>query len=376
MNIGINTRLLLPNKLEGIGWFTYEVVKRISINHPEHTFFLFFDRPYDKEFVFSDNCVPVILHPQARHPILFKIWFDWSIPKALKKHKIDLFFSPDGFLSLRTTIPQIPVIHDLNFEHIPEDLPSKHTKYYKKYMPLFAKKAAKIITVSEFSKRDISETYGISESKIKVAYNGASDKFKPLDDETLKHQIRSEYTNGNDYLVYVGALHKRKNISRMLKAFDLYKEQSGSALKLLIVGEKLFKSPDIDQTYQSLKHKSDVIFTGRIEQDKLVKVVASAKGMVYISYFEGFGIPVLEALKCGIPVLTSNVTSLPEVGGDVVVYCDPLDINSIISGFKMLSDLEQNKNLLIQQSNKFSWDRTADLVWQVIDENLSRQSGL
>lgn len=371
MNIGINTRLLLPNKLEGIGWFTYEVVKRITTNHPEHDFYLFFDRAYDQRFVFGKNCHPIVLHPQARHPILYKIWFNYSIPKALKRHQIDLFFSPDGFLSLRTDTPQIPVIHDLNFEHIPEDLPSKHTKYYKKYMPLYAKKAKEIITVSNFSKEDIASTYTIDPSKIHVAHNGASEIFKPLM-SSEKSDFLKNTSYGENYFVYVGALHKRKNISRMMQAFDQFKEATKSDFKLVIVGEKLFKSDDIEQAYAQLKYQSDIIFTGRLDQQTLAKTVASSKGMVYISYFEGFGIPVLEALQSGVPVLTANKTSLPEVGGDAAIYCDPFDVSSIMEGMVKLAEGEFDSKLLLEQAALFSWDQTARKVWGVINENLPK----
>src|SRR6056300_399785 len=113
MRIAINTRFLLKGKMEGFGWFTYETVKRMVMDHPEHTFIFFFDRPYDSHYVFAKNVIPIVLRPPARHPILFKIWFNYSITRALKKHKADVFFSPDGYLSLRTTVPQIGVIHDL-----------------------------------------------------------------------------------------------------------------------------------------------------------------------------------------------------------------------------------------------------------------------
>lgn len=368
MNIGINTRLLLPNNLEGIGWFTYEVVKRITQAHPEHQFYLFFDRKFDPKFNFGDNCHPVVLHPQARHPILYKIWFNYSIPKAIKKHKIDLFFSPDGFLSLKTNIPQIPVIHDLNFEHIPEDLPSKHTNYYKQYMPQYARVAKSIITVSAYSKKDISETYNIPLDRIHVAYNGASEAFQPISNEDAQKQ-REIYTNRKPYFVYVGALHKRKNIARMLTAFDQFISETKSDLNLVIIGERLFKSPDIDDAFEKMRNQSKVKFTGRLEQTELAKVVAASSGMVYISYFEGFGIPVLEALQCGVPVLTSNKTSLPEVGGDVALYCDPFDLESIKNGMVELSKSTTSSEELLQQASKFSWDITAEKVWEIISKS-------
>ena len=132
MNIAINTRLLLHNRLEGIGWFTYETLKIITRSHPEHHFIFLFDRPFHEEFIFSDNITPVVLFPQSRHPFLWYWWFEFSVPAALKKHRADIFLSPDGYLSLCAKTPSLPVIHDLNFEHYPEDLPWVVRRYQTK----------------------------------------------------------------------------------------------------------------------------------------------------------------------------------------------------------------------------------------------------
>ena len=123
MKIAVNTRLLLPDKLEGIGWVAFETLKRITRAHPEHEFYFIFDRKWDDMFIFSDNVTPVAVSPQARHPFLYYLWFEWSVPHILKKVKADLFLSPDAYLSLRTEVKSIAVFHDLNFEHYPNDLP-------------------------------------------------------------------------------------------------------------------------------------------------------------------------------------------------------------------------------------------------------------
>jgi len=119
MRIAINTRFLLKDKLEGIGWYTYEISKWLVEKHPEHEFIFFFDRPFDKSFIFGKNVTPVVLSPPARHPVLWYLWFEFVIPKALKKYKADLFFSPDGYLSLKTKVKTITVIHDIASFHFP-----------------------------------------------------------------------------------------------------------------------------------------------------------------------------------------------------------------------------------------------------------------
>ena len=374
MRIAINTRFLLPHKMEGFGWFTYEVVKRIVQQHPEHEFFFFFDRKFDSKFIFSDNVTPIVLHPQARHPILFKIWFNYSVTKALKKHNIDLFFSPDGYLSLKTNVKQIGVIHDLNFEHYPEDLPKSPRNYLTKYFQKFANKANKIITVSEFSKQDIVEQYNIEPNKIVVARNGGNEDFKPL--KVLeKNEIKKQFTVGENYFVYVGALHARKNTTRLFEAFNQFKKMSNSDLKLLIVGEKLWKSGDSNTFFNQLEFKDDIIFTGHLKIDLLTKIVGSAMGLVLVSYFEGFGIPLVEAMRCGTPIITSNQTALPEVAGDCGLLVNPFDVNEIANA---MYTLESDKKLQIELSKKglersklFSWDKSASIIWTEIENLLT-----
>lgn len=374
MRIAINTRFLLKSKMEGFGWFTYETVKRIVINHPEHDFFFFFDRPFDPKFIFAKNVTPVVLYPPARHPILFKIWFNHSVTKALKKYAIDLFFSPDGFLSLKTTIPQIGVIHDLNFEHFPADIPKAPRKYLQKYFPLFAQKATALLTVSEFSKQDLIQTYSIASDKITVAYNGASDLFKPISAQA-QQQIREKYTNGSAYFLYVGALHARKNIIRLFQAYDQFKTEHKSETKLLIVGTPLWKNEHFNTTYQQLRHKKDIIFAGHLALDELTKVTASAKALTFVSYFEGFGIPLIEAMKCETPIISGNKTALPEVAGDAALLVNPYDINAISVALKeMDTDEALRKKLIkkgVERSKKFNWDLTAETIWKVIANALN-----
>lgn len=136
MKIAVNTRLLLKGKMEGIAVHAYHVLKRITKAHPEHQFLFLFDRPYSEEFIFSDNITPIALMPQARHPFLFYLWFEFSVGRVLNQSKPALFYSPDGFLSLRADTPSIPVLHDINYEHYPEDLPKVALWYYKKFIAL------------------------------------------------------------------------------------------------------------------------------------------------------------------------------------------------------------------------------------------------
>jgi glycosyltransferase involved in cell wall biosynthesis len=168
MRIAVNTRLLLKDKLEGIGWFSFETLKRIAQNHPEHTFYYIFDRKYDTTFITSQNIVPIVAGLPTRHPFLWFLWMEFTIPRILKKINADIFVSPDGFLSLRSKVPQVTVIHDINFHHNPHQLPYWVRKYNNYFFKRFAHKAKHLGTVSEYSKKDIAETYKIDPKKIGV----------------------------------------------------------------------------------------------------------------------------------------------------------------------------------------------------------------
>ena len=373
MKIAVNTRLLVKNKLEGIGWFTYETLKRITTQHPEHEFYFIFDRKYSDDFIFSDNITPIELFPQARHPFLYYLWFEHSIPRLLKKLKPDLFLSPDGYLSLKSKIKSLVVFHDLNFEHYPEDIPWLERKNYKYFFPRYAKKADRIATVSEYSKQDIVEQYKVLPDKIDVVYNGANESFVPVS-ESEKIETKQEFSKGASYFVYIGSLNPRKNLINLFKAFDKYKSENPSPVKLLIVGEKMWSTSEIDEVLDKMKFKDEVIFTGRLKVDKLHKVLASALALTYVSYFEGFGIPIVEAFRCDVPVITSNVTSMPEISGDAALFVDPFSTDSIAGAMKQMVENEELRNELIvkgrQRRKEFTWQKSADNLWRAIEKTV------
>lgn len=366
MIIAVNTRLLLSGKLEGIGWFTMETLSRITKNHPEHQFLFIFDRPYSPEFIFSDNITPVVVFPPTRHPVLWIIWFEMQIPRILKKYKVDLFFSPDGYLSLQSKVKQLAAIHDINFAHRPKDLPWLKARYYNYFFPRFARKARRIVTVSSYSKEDIHKMYHIENDKIDVVYNGINTLYQPVS-EKEKETTRKNYSQGKDYFLFIGSLHPRKNIVGLLKAFDAFRQAVESEVKLLIVGGSMFKTGEIEQTYTRMRYKNEVIFTGRVSSEALHQLLGAAMALTFVPFFEGFGIPVIEAMSAGVPVICSNTTSLPEVGGQAVLYVDPHDVDQIKEGMVKIYRDGQYRQSLIEsgflQKEKFSWDKTARLVW-------------
>ena len=307
--------------------------------------------------------------PPARHPVLWHVWFEISLPKVLKKIGPDLFLSPDGFLSLSSSVRSLPVIHDLNFVHNPQDLAKSHAWFYNRYFERYAQKAARIATVSEFSKLDISKLYKIPENRIDVVYNGVSERFKPIDDAE-KNQVRAKWSDGIPYFIFVGSIHQRKNIERMLAAYDGFRGKTDRSFRFILAGNRKWWTSTMQQTLDRMKFKDEVIFTGRVSDEDLNQLVGSAFANIYVSTFEGFGIPIIEAFQSGVPVITSNVTSMPEVAGDAALLVDPFDVNSIENAMIELSNDSELCTQLIRkgytQASRFTWDRTANLLWESI----------
>jgi glycosyltransferase involved in cell wall biosynthesis len=288
----------------------------------------------------------------------------------LKKHKIDVFWSPDGLCSLLTSVPQIITIHDINFEHYPKDVPQIARLYFQFFFPKFARKAKHILTVSNYSKEDISKTYSISEQKISVVYNAPNSRYNQITEEE-KLAIKKIFSADCNYFLFVGSIHPRKNIQRLIEGFALAKKDLGD-FKLVIVGGVMWKEKFLAIPKEIEK---DVIFLGHLSLENLTKVTASAFALTYVPYFEGFGIPLVEAMKCGVPILAAEATCLPEVAGDAAIYCDAFDINSISKG---MIELFENKNLReelsqkgLKRSQKFSWNQSAEQVWTCLEEILT-----
>ncbi len=370
MNIAVNTRFLIKNKLEGIGWFTYETLKRITRAHPEHQFHFFFDRPYDEEFIFSSNVTPHTIHPPARHPLLWYWWFEKGVPAALKKVNADLFLSTDGFLSLSAKTKQVLVIHDLAYRHYPHHVNQSALIYYKYFTPKYVARASRIVTVSEYSKNDILQAFHYPAGKIDVIGNGVHEFFKPMPDKE-KEKIKQRYTKGAPYFIYAGAIHPRKNVDTLFQAFDKLKEEHDLPHKLVIAGRFAWKTSSIKSIYDKLKHKEDIIFTGHLGRKELANITAASFAMVYISLFEGFGIPLIEAMQCSVPCVTSNSSSLPEVcGNGGLLVQNPRDLNEVKQAMlQLVNDSQLYNQLQIQaplQAAKYTWEKSASGLWRSV----------
>lgn len=368
LKIAVNCWVLRNKDLDGIGHFTVNVISRIIRSHPEVDFLIMCDRNFTENYFDFVNVKKYKVFPSRRHPLLYLIWMEFVVSFFLKKHKPDLFISSDGFLSLLSDYRQLPVIHDLNFVHYPQDLKLKNRLYYNFFFKRFAKKAKRIATVSAYSKMDIIKQYHIPAEKIDTVFNGINKGFYVLSEEE-KMAARKKYSDGRPYFFFVGSVHPRKNLTRLLNAFGEFKKHTGSDFKLVIAGAMLWGTSEILKAWRESAFENDIYFTGRLTDQDLSQALGAAYALTFIPVFEGFGIPIIEAFEAGVPALVSNVTSLPEVAGDAAVYVNPFDVDSITNG---MTELYENKNNICNklvekgfvQKQNFSWDKTAILLWQ------------
>lgn len=377
--MAINTRLVIPGKLDGIGWFTLETVQRITADHPEHQFHLLFDRRPPLALFPTSNVQCHWLLPPARRPFLQDLWFDHAVARFLKRNDVDLFISPDGFHSARSSVPQLVVQHDLNFEHHPEWLPQRVARHYLSRFPMAAEKAIRMATVSTFSAEDIHKRYGIPRNRIDVVYNGAGLAYRQvplgLDALSRKAAVRNKFTKGQPYFVFIGTQHPRKNVEGLLAAFRQYREDGGQ-WDLLLVGTALWRKrrfdsrravADLPQSLSSHVHQSDWL-----PQSELAQVLSAAGGLVFIPWFEGFGIPIVEAFAAGTPVIHSNRTSVPEVAGDAGIEVDPGDEQAVARAMRRLEREPALGKALVEKgkvrAELFTWSRTAQLLWDSISK--------
>ena len=292
-----------------------------------------------------------------------------GLPMILRMHKIDIF-QCQYMGPLFTRCPYVVTIHDIIHEKYPEFYPRNLGILMKLFYPFSAKRAKKILTVSEYSKKEIRDIFKIPESKIEVIPNGVSNDFTVLNDIGKINEIKSKYNIDKEYILFVGRLEPRKNIKGLIEAYTLLKNRYNISQQLVIVGmiDALF--PDFDIRLSGIE--SDVIFTGGVAQEDLPYLYNGADIFAYPSFAEGFGLPVLEAMACGVPTVTSKTSSLPEVVGDAGVMIDPWDKEDIAYGIhKVLTEPGLHKRMKekgLERSKLFTWEATAERVLQVYRE--------
>ncbi len=368
MRIAVNARLLVNQKLEGMGLYILEQLRQL-LKTTDHEFLLITDRKGPLPEL-PRAVERVTLYPSARHPVLFFLWFEVSVPRALKKWKADVFLSMDNFCSLRTKVPTVLVIHDLAYLHMPKGVSRFVLGYYRYFMPRFAKRADALITVSDFTRQDVKESFKLTRKQISVAYNGVRPRFHQLTPKQIE-DIRAEFTDGQPYFVFVGSVHPRKNVDGLIRGFNRFKRYTHLPHKLVIAGQMGWKTKATESELSCTVNRSDIILTGYLEEERLGEVIGAATALCLVSFFEGFGVPIIEAFSCGVPVIVSDRSSLPEVTGRGGIKVDPHNDKAIGAAMTEMATDDEVRDIWGQagkvHAEQFTWAASAEVIRERIE---------
>lgn len=383
MIIGISG--YVGNRLTGIGRVLINILSELAKQYPEDKYVLFrnFDfKEYDNLTQYQN--IEIVDVPYTKESGLKNIlWHQWLFQKLLKKYKCDIAYIPNFTLLLWKTIPTIVTIHDLIEYNVPDKF-SKARMFYRKQVcdPLMAKKSNHILTVSKSSYNDIISYLGVKPSKLTLTLN-ATDRnvFKKYSKEKIIPAIKKYNLEYKKYLLFVGTIDfPGKNIKTIIEAFfNLRSKNELNGIKLVIIGKNGFNSKVIYDFVNASPFKDEVIFTGYLNDDDLPKYYAGATIMLYLSLFEGFGLPVLEAMSCATPVICSNTSCFPEIVEELDVKVPPTDVNAVEEKIlKILSNTiyyEILSQRCYEKSLKYSWTESARVYHNVFEQILKGKIG-
>lgn len=359
-------------KRVGVNQFAFDLLTSLYKLRPQGIYFLIFlSQPPIKDLPQETSWWQY----QVFGPKQFWTWTGLVKRLFFGQPRPDVFFSPSHYGPRFSPIPYVISIMDLGFLRWPDQFTKKDFLQLKTWTELSAKKAAGIITISQFSKNDIAETYKINPTRIRVVYPGCKKIKKSYSQKPRLNVLTDKYKIKGDYLLYLGTLKPSKNIEGLINAFDLLlKKHKNVKYQLVIAGKKGWLYQQIFELVESLNLKNKVVFTGFVSHKEKEILLSSAKAYILPSFWEGFGIPVLEAMSLGTPVICSSVASLPEVAGKAALYInDPKLVNSVYQAMlKMVKLSNKEREKLIKegykQVKKFSWQQAAEKTLQLLKE--------
>ena len=370
MKIGIISEPL-NRSLTGVGNYTYNLIKELNkLNKTKESFYLI-NSEHDEFFTKINEIIiknPFkVLKTYAWYPFLvIKLW-DHDLDVIQNSSQVPTF--------LKFKQKYIITVHDLTPFITPKESKFGRPLIYKLLFPRTLKTADKIITVSNSTKKDLINHFDIPEKKIRVIFEAADEKFKPLNNEKIS-ETEQKYNLNFPFILYVGTLEARKNIPTLVTAFYKLKKKNIEH-KLVITGTKGWKYKEIFETIDKLNLQNDVVFTGYVSDEDLPALYNAADLFVYPSIYEGFGLPPLEAMACGTPVITSNTSSLPEVVGDAGIMVDPYDVDGLADAMhRVLTDEGSRADMIkkgLERTKMFSWEKCARETLEVYEEVYDRR---
>ncbi len=372
MRIGIDARMY-STEFTGIGRYVYELVKQLKEVDDKNEYVLFMNEPEYSKFEDSKRFKKVLV--KARHySVREQLGYLW----ALRRAKLDLMHFTHFNAPILYRRPSVVTIHDLTLSFFPGKKMNSafYRTAYNIVLKSAVKNARKVIAVSENTKADLVEIAGTAPAKVEVIYEGVGEEFGPRGDKEYQEDVHRKYSITRDFLLYTGVWRGHKNLVNLIKAFALLREgPEGYDMQLVITGEEDPYYPEVKRTVKELGLEHHVIYTGMVPEKELVALYQTATAYVFPSLYEGFGLPPLEAMRCGTPVVASKVSCIPEICGEAsAIYFDPYDPEDISNSIrKVLLDESLQKELRecgLKHSLKFSWEKMAEKTLEVYNEVL------
>lgn len=374
LRIGIDARELEGGRV-GVGRYLMNLLKEWAEIAPENHYILFFMRNIPNDSLLKKECFSKRL---LQLPGLLQrnlIWEQIYLPFSLREDTLDLFFSPSYTIPFLIKNKAIVTIHDISYEVNPEWFPLRESLIRRLFTRLSVKRAETIITVSEFSKNEIIKIYGLGDKSIRVIYEAPEGIFGPITDKDDINTFKKRYNTGDSFILYVGSIFNRRPIDILIKAFSrVVKENNG--LRLIIIGENRTRPrKDINSLIDSLGIKDSVILLDYVSDSELSLFYKAAIIFIYPSFYEGFGLPVLEAMASGTPVIVPSLASFPEVVGDCGIFLEHLDKDEMTTAILKLIRDESLRNEFSkrgkERARNFSWRNTAKNHLDLFREVLS-----
>lgn len=358
MKIGIDGRAAKWYRGSGIGTYTYQLLNFIKKLDKENEYLIIWPDSCETEFVLAQN-ININLLPQQ----LDKFWEEIMIKEIILQNDIDIYHVPQNGIGLPLSkkCSYIITLHDIIPFRLPETVGPSYLKIFRDIVPKIVKITDCIITVSEFSKKDICEYFDIDPSKVFVTYLAAEDIYKPLPEDEVKTFLLQKFNIDFPYILYVGGFSPRKNLKRLVKAYSLIKEKI-EPISLVIPGKFSRSYEEIKNLVENLNLTSHVHFLSYVDVEYMPYIYNGALLFVYPSLYEGFGLPPLEAMACKVPTIASNTTCLPEVLKDAALYVDPYSEEDIAQKILLVLENVELRNQLAQKgyllSKSYSWEKT------------------
>lgn len=353
----------------GIGHYTDALAEWLARVHTDHQYELF--SPFDFEF---DPCDGKPANLSKRYiPVrsIFRKWWLVGLPSFLQISPVDVFHGTNYCVPVIAPCPTVVTVHDMSLLTQSGTHESDNVRRGRRRMPIMIRRATRIIAPSEWTKQEIVKIMGTRPEKIRVIHEGAREKMRPLPSDEGK-AILEKHGISSQYLLYVGTIEPRKNLTTLIRAYDELLRQTPHRPQLVLCGGRGWMEDEVFRVVEELKLQDQVRFTGYVDDADLPALYSGAEAFVYPSIYEGFGLPPLEAMACGTPVVTSNVSSLPEVVGEAGLLHDPLDYRALTSHFvTLLSDRSVSEKLQragLEQASRFSWERAARETQALYDE--------